>query len=524
VPVTVRVKARGMEGRKTKLRVQLVPKEPPGAAPDQTVEREIMLDEGEQVVSLSITPKKKAESDKSREYNLVASLEPTGAEASREALSKSQSIRVVDGKIKVLYVEQAPRWEYRYLTALLSRDRRVRLKIVLLDAGPELSRDPQGPYLPAVPSKREELFDNDLIIFGDVDPKKLKSEQLEMMSEFVSKFGGGMLFLAGRRDGVEKLRGTALEKMLPVELEDGGNRRTMAESGERPIRVELTSAGQRNTLMQLSDKPAENVAIWSKLPPIYWTARVARAKPAAEVLLVDADPGKAWRNEKMPIFALHQFGSGQVFFSGTDNTWRWRQGQGEVHYTTLWGQIVQRLALPHVLGETNRTRLSTDRQEYATGDRITLFARLYNADYSPVQQAQVEGTWRNSAGREGRVLLRQDQPGIFRGEMVAPEPGSYSFSVETDKNTKVAFAVGEPKLELAEPAMNEPLLQQMATMTGGQFYREENLHELPDQVKLKTERVRSSLDVEIWSSPLFFLLLITLPTIEWVMRKMSQLK
>src|SRR5690606_36703841 len=203
------------------------------------------------------------------------------------------------------------------------------------------------------------------------------------------------------------------------------------------IRVELTPAGQRSAIMQLIDEPAENAAAWAQLPPIYWAARVARAKPAAEVLLVDADLTKAWRNEKMPILALQQFGSGQVFYAGTDNTWRWRRGPGEAYHTTVWSQIVQRLALPHVLGETNRTRLSTDRQEYATGDRVTLFARLYNPDYSPVQQSQGEGTWRNSSGREGRVLLRQEQPGIFRGEMIAAEPGNYEFGVETDRNTTV---------------------------------------------------------------------------------------
>lgn len=333
-----------------------------------------------------------------------------------------------------------------------------------------------------------------------------------------------MLFVAGRRNGIALLRGTPLEKMLPVELEESIGRERTSTNTDRPIRLELTAAGQRSTLMQLTDPPAENTALWAKLPPIYWAAKVSRAKPAAEVLLVDGDPGKAWRNDKMPIFALQQYGSGQVFYSGTDNTWRWRPGKGAEHYTTLWGQIVQRLALPHVLGETNRTRLSSDRQEYATGDRITLYARLYNADYSPLQQGQIEGTWTNSSGRTGRVVLRPEQPGVYRGEMVAGEPGGYQFSVESDKNTKLGFDVTEPKLEMAEPAMNEALLRQMADVTGGQFYREETLHELPDQVKLKTERVRSSLDVEIWSSPLFFLLLMLLPAIEWVMRKMSQLK
>jgi len=44
----------------------------------------------------------------------------------------------------------------------------------------------------------------------------------------------------------------------------------------------------------------------------------------------------------------------------------------------------------------------------------------------------------------------------------------------------------------------------MAATTGGAFFREEDLHRLPDTISLKTERVRSPLEVELWSSPFVF--------------------
>ena len=42
------------------------------------------------------------------------------------------------------------------------------------------------------------------------------------------------------------------------------------------------------------------------------------------------------------------------------------------------------LALPHLLGESRRTQLSSDKQTYGLGDRVTLFARVYDQGYSPV--------------------------------------------------------------------------------------------------------------------------------------------
>jgi hypothetical protein len=96
--------------------------------------------------------------------------------------------------------------------------------------------------------------------------------------------------------------------------------------------------------------------------------------------------------------------------------------------------------------------------------------------------------------------------------------------VENDPQTILDFNVTEPQFEFGETAMNEPLLKQLASTTGGQFFREENLYQLPDAIRAKTERVQSPLEVELWASPFYFLLLLGVVTAEWVLRKLSHLK
>jgi hypothetical protein len=64
----------------------------------------------------------------------------------------------------------------------------------------------------------------------------------------------------------------------------------------------------------------------------------------------------------------------------------------------------------------------------------------------------------------------------------------------------------------------------MASASGGAFFREEDLHNLPAMVRQKTERVRLPLEVEVWSSPFYFLLMLGVVSAEWVLRKLSQLK
>jgi hypothetical protein len=306
-----------------------------------------------------------------------------------------------------------------------------------------------------------------------------------------------------------------------------------ADVFDKPIRMELTPRGARNGMLRLSDKEEESIRRWRELPPIYWAARVARAKPAAEALLVDADPAKAIRGEKMPIVALQQYGLGQVIFVGTDNTWRWRRNKGDEFYITLWGQMIQRIAMPHLLG-SKRTQLSADKEQYGTGERVTIYARLYDTTYEPVTDATVKGYYTGAkddatSRTEREVILRPvpEQRGLYKGEFIAPPvAGNYQFYVDKpgEPDVKLNFGVAESTIEFGDTAMNETLLRDVAAASGGDFFREETLYKLPDAIRLKTERVGWPVEIELWSTKLFFFLALAVVTAEWILRKTAQLK
>lgn len=514
VPVTVRVRSTGMAGQSARLVVTLG---------DEKAERNVEFNaDGEQVVTVSLTPKGPGN------FEINAAIDPREDEVSRDNnRAIPQPIRVVDGKIKVLYVEQYPRWEFKYAQAVLMRDRRVQFKCVLVEGDPGIAQGENSPYLARFPETREELFKYDLLILGDVDPRYFTPGQLDAISEFVGRFGGAMVVLAGKRSMPNAYRRSAIEKMLPVELE------SLADSGgtgpvfSRPVKLELTPAGKASTMLRLSERELDSAGRWAAMPPIYWAAKVARAKPAAEVLVVDPDPTKASRYGKMPVIALQQYGLGQVLYMGTDNLWRWRKNVGDRYHSMIWGQITQRMALPHLLGATKRTQLTSDQKSYPTGAKVTIFARLYTEGFEPIREPMVRGAYSDESGSTRReVQLRPipDQPGMYRGELVAPAVGNYTFQVDHDKAAKLEFAVTDPKVELAETAMNKAILTAMAQQSGGAFFREEDLFSLPDKLGERQEKQQSTLEVELWSSPFYFLLMLLVVTLEWVMRKMAQLK
>ena len=90
--------------------------------------------------------------------------------------------------------------------------------------------------------------------------------------------------------------------------------------------------------------------------------------------------------------------------------------------------------------------------------------------------------------------------------------------------TKRDFTVVETTLEMSETAMNARLMEDLAAQTDGKFFREENLYDLVNEIKTKKVIVPSRVEIELWATPLYFLFIMVVVTIEWIVRKFSYLK
>jgi hypothetical protein len=500
-------------------------------------------DDGEQVIPMKFLPPRKGE------FELEASIDPLQDEAVKDNNKASQPVRVIDEKIQVLYIEQKPRWEFRYLQAMLVRDRRLAAKFYLVEGDPELSKEQNSPYLAELPTTRDDWLKYDVIVIGDVDPRLLNDDQLQNVSDSVSTLGSGLIFLSGKNFMPGAYGRTPLEALFPVEFEGQG---APSVASVRQITLNLTSEGQNSPTLRLASNDDENLAIWKEMPGIYWDARVTRAKPAAEVLLEDPSPEKATRTGAMPVLALESYGAGQTLFVGTDETWRWRRNVGEKYYTRFWGQVFLRLGLPRLLGISRLTQLTTERNHYVSGERVTISGRLYHTGFQPVIDPTIIGKLKikpEQAGAGGELTkdvtlqATPGKPGFYEGEVVVTTPGSYTFSIESDSSSTLDFRVTEPRFEFGDTALNLALLQKMAETSGGALYREEDLYKMlepatapgpsgalpsggkvPNGLGGSTFKVPSPQEVQLIFSPLYYALMILVATAEWILRKIWRLK
>jgi len=147
---------------------------------------------------------------------------PFGDEATAENNRVKRSVRVVNEKINVLCMEGSPRWEYRYLRAMLKRDPRINATFIATRARAEMARN-SSEYIARFPETREEAFKYDLVILGDVDADFFSADAFARLEELVKDRGGSLLMLCGSRYAPTSYAGTPVERMLPVDFDPYGS-------------------------------------------------------------------------------------------------------------------------------------------------------------------------------------------------------------------------------------------------------------------------------------------------------------
>jgi len=460
-------------------------------------------------------------------------------------------VELVDEKIKVLYIENSPRFQFKFLQQAMLRDRRIEPSFLLFQADRETTRT--GPLMSEFPRTRKEFFDAryNVIILGDVPLKKgdkghLTEEQMEWIKEFVQK-RGGLIAIAGRQAMPAAYVGTPLEEVLPVIV---SKKATVNNPDERTqeFPATLTEVGlRRATMLFLEDSFEENQRVWDSLKGFHWFYPVENVRAGAEVLMVN--PRAKMGEKPMPLLVGHYYGDlGQVLFLGSDETWRWRYNVEDKHFTRFWGQILLELGKSTLGASSRRVQMELVGGQAFLDKETRIYARLLDKDFLPLKDEEVEATLKSlDAGKGGAEsetvkFLRQkdgrylasvnlNRPGKY--EVVLTNPEESRFPLRVDPPARIDLkAIGEDKEspvsirswrhELDPAGMAEKDLRDLAEASGGRFYREEDLRYLPDAIQKRTVPFTRKQEVLLWNW-LVLAIFLTVITCEWLLRKFSNL-
>jgi len=428
-------------------------------------------------------------------------------------------MEVAQRRRNILYIEGEPRWEYKFLRRAIDPEGPLRVASLLRTTPNKFYR--QGVESPeelvdGVPTDEETLFAYDAVIIGSFEAAALSPEQQTMLAEFVSRRGGSLLMLGGRRGLADGGWGaTALAEVLPATLPA-----VEAPTFVRyPAKATLTPTGRRSLLTRLGPDETANVALWDELPELADFQYLEGLKPAAEVLLEAELQGQAW-----PLLVHQRYGLGNSYILATGGTWRWQMQlpHEDQRHETFWRQLLQALAA----GAPEPVTLSTDRVFYGDRSVVTLRAEVRNKDFQPTDAATVNVVVDSGAG-PGQTLAMAPvpgQPGRYEVDFDAVDPGIYRFEAVAELDgsplgrSRLAVRRADGVAEHFQIQQNRPLLERIAAATRGQYFTLDTLAAIPEAVQFSDAGVVERRLLELWNMPINFLLLLLFKAGEWLLR------
>lgn len=483
-------------------------------------------------------------------------IDPLPSERNKENNRLSSRVWVSKDHIRMLIVENRPRWEFRYLRNLFAgRDRSVRLQYVLLHPD-RLAAVPDPPIMhasvnrtfddceaTALPENEEEWLKFDVIVLGDVAPDDLGTDVMRTLETFVASRAGTLIVVSGRQHMPHDFEQTPLANALPVQL--AGSRRGDAASPDSAYYFKIASGAESHVIMQQSTNPRENDAVWQSLPQLHWRHPASKAKVGATVLAYAGDTREAVGSQQnqrdRALILWHRFGAGRVMQLTFDQTWRLRYGIGDQHHHRFWGQVLRWSVQDRLAAGTEMVRLGTDRVLYRVGDTITVRARLLDKNRNVVDsndtkvsiflgdkliQQTVLTSHSESKGMLTAKIDALNRPGKYRIELggatvdrLLQAEGQADESVSID----VAFEGSDPATEMSDLVASVTVPSQLADWTGGTVVSPPEVAGVLERLGPKSTFHRERWTVPLWHQWPLIITFLLVAQAEWVLRKTTGL-
>ena len=238
-----------------------------------------------------------------------------------------------------------------------------------------------------------------------------------------------------------------------------------------------------------------------------------------------------------PLMVAGRYGAGSVLYMGFQGTWRWRPlGVQAQYFDRFWIQVVRYLVETRSLQGSRRGFIDAEKTEFELGDRVVLVGRILDQEFQPSTQEVHKAVIRSDDGRSQTVEMKllPNQEGRYEGTFVAQRIGNYQATIDLGSSDEklidpIAFRVIPPTAESGAFWLNEKLLADIATQSGGKYFQLNQLQDVAEALPTIVTRAEfNSPPKPLWDGNKYlrwglFLLPALLLTIEWIVRKWYKL-
>ncbi len=514
-------------------------------------------------------------------FDYTMRVSPVQGEVNRENNEKAFRVAIKKDKLYALFIDDRPRWEYRYLAAFLARpESPLKAQVMLLSpvriegvaSHTPAKASPANPRLEAeiLPETRAEWQAFDIIILGDVPPDRLSLSDQQFIAAAVRDKGTTLITIAGQRSMPGAYAGMPLAEILPVTMAPQFDAQAIAQHMKAGFRPGLAPEGATSVLGQLAGNPGADAALWSDMPAWYWHSAYTQAKPAASVLWsitegeagrapalgLDSGAGSLATARKSALMASLPVGLGKSLYFSSDQTWRLRQVYGLNAHERLWGQVMRWAVGSDLPAGGKFVRFGANQQQYSQDQPVVIVARVLREDLAPSTGLSFSAVAR-VLGKDGQVapgtqtvearfVESPETPGYYRATLGGLPAGNEEISLrgseverllDTDPSVtqKTLHLTITPSVNLEQRNMNtDPALLARVAQAGGGFSVDANYADvlasnLPavQRTQVSTQEAGFFSDPRAagtkWAHWVFLALFALLITTEWALRKASGL-
>ena len=244
---------------------------------------------------------------------------------------------------------------------------------------------------------------------------------------------------------------------------------------------------------------------------------------------------KTKSGKPMPVIVAGEYGQGRSLAITTDTLWRYgfvaaaRPGDDGRQYTKFWESSIRWLIQDPDL---RNLHVDSDATDYVPGAPVRVTVRLLGRDYQPLPKGQVtlvlkKGADPARAQQVQTTKLQVGDDGTAVWEIGGLPPGGYRAQGHAtiagrQVDASDIFLVREAGTELDRPVGDPATLEAIARATSGVALGPAD--DLPASLPFdppRVVRVDRRTDVELWSRPGLFVLVIGLLGLEWLLRQRS---
>ncbi|MGE3957290.1 MAG: glutamine amidotransferase [Vicinamibacterales bacterium] len=436
-------------------------------------------------------------------------------------------VEVADRRERVLYMEGEPRPEMKFVRRAVTDDPNLSVTILQRTAEDKYLRlDVGSPdeVVGGFPKTREELFAYRSIILGSVEAASFTPDQLRMLADFVSKRGGSLLMLGGRRSFAEGgWAGTPVAEVLPVEFDGGARGAGSGEGYFARLTVKPTAAGAVYPVTQLAGTAPASAAKWEEMPTVTAVNPVRAVKPGATVLLTGASES----GQEQVVLAFQRYGRGKALAFPIQDSWMWKMDASipveDMTHATFWRRLVRWL----VDGVPDPVAITSGIDRVEPGEPLRLTAEVVDPAFVEVNDAQVLARVTSPSGRTTEVPLEWTvaKDGEYKGQFVPDEAGVYEVQTTAVRDGKELGAhtmharASAGDAEYFDAAMRASLLSRVAEDTGGEFFTTDTAASLPEAINYSGRGVTVVEERDLWDMPIILIALLGLIAAEWAYRR-----